>query len=133
MLIITLPAVTTNVTAADTHPDDTDTALPMSKPDNTYTALPTFMLPDDEFNTAARSPADIDVEHTTLANANDSKDYSRSTSSKDDRDNASKDNKTVSNTSNIGEYLSNKNYLTGNFSNFENKNYSLINHNTMRR
>ncbi len=95
-----MPTVTTNVTAADTHPNDIDTALPMPKPDNTYTVLPASMLPDDEINAAARSPADIDVEHTSLANANNSNDYSGSTSSKDDSDNASKDNKTKSNTPN---------------------------------
>jgi hypothetical protein len=73
MLIIALPAVTTNVTAADAHPDDTDTALPASKPDNSYTVLPASPLPGDIINAAAGSPTDIDVEHTTLANANDSK------------------------------------------------------------
>jgi hypothetical protein len=75
MLIIALPAVTTKVTAADAHPNDTDTALPGIKPDNTHTVLPASTLPDDEINAAGRLSADIDIEHTTLANANDSKDY----------------------------------------------------------
>jgi hypothetical protein len=127
MLIITLPTVTTNVTVADAHPDNTDTVLPTSEPNNTYTMLPASTLPNDEINATTRSPADIDVEHTTLANANNSKDYSESTSNKDDRDNTSKDNNNESITSNICEYLSNKNYLAGNFTNFEkNPTHSLI-------
>jgi hypothetical protein len=108
MLIIALPAVTTNVTAADAHLDDTDTALPASKPDSTYTVLPPSTLPDDEINATAGSPADIDVEHMAITNSNNSEDCSESTSSKDDKDNTSKEDKTESITSNIGEYLLNK-------------------------